>query len=137
MSLHNGIVLSADFPKEVLEFISEHIASMEQLEVLLLLSSQPDRDWTAESVFAEIQSSLPSVQQRLHEFVNKGLLVQPEPTLFRYSPRTTALGNAVRALAATYKEKRVKVIELIYRKPVDEVQSFADAFKLRKDPPHG
>jgi hypothetical protein len=110
---------------------------MEQLEVLLLLSSQPEKEWTAEAVFSEIQSSPASVAQRLQEFCDKGFLIQPSPNFFRYSPKTVALFNTVRTLAAAYKEKRVKVIELIYRKPVDDVQSFADAFKIRKDKSNG
>ena len=110
---------------------------MEQLEVLLLLSSQPDRDWSPEAVFAAIQSSHASVTHRLQNFLEEGLLIQPGPMTFRYSPKTAALAEAVRGLAAIYKEKRVKVIELIYRKPVDDVQSFADAFKFRKDNPNG
>lgn len=110
---------------------------MEQLEILLLMSSQPDRDWSAEAVFTAIQSSQTSVAKRLREFFEKGLLAQTNPPLFRYSPKTEALANAVRALATAHKEKRVKIIESIYRKPVDDVQSFADAFKLRKDKPNG
>ena len=110
---------------------------MEQLEVLLLVSSQPDREWSAEAVFSEIQSSLPSVTQRLQEFCERGLMAQPKPLVFRYSPATLTLADTVRALSAAYKEKRVKIIETIYRKPLDDVQTFADAFKLRKDNPNG
>jgi hypothetical protein len=130
-------VSEAGFPNEIVEFISEHITSMEQLEVLLLLSSHPERDWTGEAVFSQIQSSPASVTQRLQEFRDKGFFIQPSDHVFRYSPKTQSLANTVRALASAYKEKRVKVIELIYRKPVDAVQSFADAFKLRKDKPNG
>jgi hypothetical protein len=134
---HINNVLSSDIPNEVLEFISEQIASMEQLEVLLLVSSQPDREWSAEAVFSEIQSSLPSVTQRLQDFCERGLMVQPRPLVFRYSPATRDLAETIRALSAAYKEKRVKIIETIYRKPLDDVQTFADAFKLRKDNPNG
>lgn len=110
---------------------------MEQLEILLLLSSQPERDWSPEAVFTTIQSSQASVAQRLQEFLEKGFLTQTDPPLVRYAPKNQALAAAARALAVAYKQKRVKVIELIYRKPVDDVQSFADAFKLRKDKPNG
>lgn len=110
---------------------------MEQLEVLLLVSSQPDREWSPEAVFSEIQSSIPSVTKRLQEFCERGLMIQPGHLSFRYCPKTQALDNAVRALAAAYKEKRVKIIETIYRKPIDNVQSFADAFRFRKDNPNG
>lgn len=123
-------------PNEVLEFISDHIASMEQIEVLLLLSSRPEQEWTVEKVFGQIQSSPASVLVRLREFCDRGLLIEKPNQLYQYSPRNEKLAHAVRLLALTYKERRIKIIELIYRQPTDSVQSFADAFKLRKDKPN-
>ena len=126
----------SNISKEVLEFISEHIISLEQLEMLLLLSSQPAKEWTLDSVFTEIQSSQASIAHRLQEFCDKGLLVKKQNGLFQYAPRNESVAHAIHALSVAYKERRMKVIELIYRKPVDEVQSFADAFKIRKDKPN-
>jgi hypothetical protein len=129
-------VSESEISKEVLEYIAEHINSLEQLEILLLLKDQPTREWTAEAVFTVIQSSQSSVSQRLQEFGEKGLLIQRQTGLFQYAPKDESLAQTIHALSAAYKERRMKVIELIYRKPIDEVQSFADAFKLRKDKPN-
>jgi tRNA uridine 5-carbamoylmethylation protein Kti12 len=136
-TLHSFFAVDeSDISTDVLEFISEHITSMEQLEVLLALYNQPEKEWTAEAVYLEIQSSQSSVSLQLRELCNKGLLIQTSNQLFRYSPRTPTLAQTVRALAAVYKERRIKVIELIYRKQIDKVQSFADAFRIRKDKPN-
>ena len=129
-------VTETGIPNEVRDFISEHIASMEQIEVLLLLSSHPDTEWTVDAVYAQIQSSPTSIHSRLREFCDKGLAIEKSPQVFQYHPRTENVDRAVRALAATYKERRIKVIEYIYKKPADDVQSFADAFKFRKDKPN-
>jgi hypothetical protein len=37
-------------------------------------------------------------------------------------------------LAALYQERRVAVITQIYSKPVKKVQTFADAFRFRREP---
>jgi hypothetical protein len=129
-------VSDADISIEVLELISEHITSMEQLEVLLLLANNPERNWPVDAVFAEIQSSITSVIFRLRELTEKGFLNEPENLVFRYSPKSEKIHDTIRALAAVYKERRIKVIELIYRKQIDKVQSFADAFRIRKDNPN-
>ena len=39
----------------------------------------------------------------------------------------------ISALAKAYSERHVAVFTLIFSRPVDPIQSFADAFKLRKD----
>ncbi len=109
---------------------------MEQIEVLLLLSSRPETEWTVETVFAQIQSSPASILARLREFSDRGLAAEKPNQIYQYFPRSEKLANAVRLLALTYKERRIKIIELIYRQPTDSVQSFADAFKLRKDRPN-
>jgi hypothetical protein len=41
--------------------------------------------------------------------------------------------QSIERLAELYKERRVSIISLIYSKPHQQVQAFADAFKIRKD----
>jgi hypothetical protein len=125
-------VAGSEIATEVREFISEHISSLEQLEVLLLLHRSPEQEWTPEGVLSEIQSSDISIRQRLQELFTKGLLAQPRNNLYRYAPRSEKLSRAVDALALAYKERRIKVIETVYKKP-DDIQTFADAFKIRKE----
>jgi hypothetical protein len=56
---------------------------------------------------------------------------------YRYAPTQPALAESVRQLALLYGERRVSVIEQIYAKPADPLQSFADAFRIRKERPRG
>jgi hypothetical protein len=53
--------------------------------------------------------------------------------VFRYRPGTAASDNLIDQLAALYLERRVAVITQIYSKPVKKVQTFADAFRLRRE----
>lgn len=122
-------------PPPVKQLLSRHIQSVEQLEVLLLLRSQPQRAWTAAEVYEVIRSSQPSIAARLQAFTAQGFLVEENgaPPRFRFAPKDQNLQSAVDQTANAYQTWRVRVIEAIFAPEADPVQSFADAFKLRKD----
>jgi DNA-binding IclR family transcriptional regulator len=116
----------------VLSFVDRHIESLEHLEILLLLAAQ-DRSWSALEIFQKIQSSQASVEQRLQALVAAGLLTKDERGLFRFAPKDEQTRQLVKDLADAYRTRRVRIIEAIYTRKTDAVQSFADAFKFRKD----
>jgi hypothetical protein len=109
--------------------------SVEQLEALLLLHRRPDRDWTAEEVSEELRTNAQSVATRLDGLRFSGLVGPGHGAgTHRYAPRTRDLLDAVDALAEEYSVRRVSVITFIIAKPSDRIRSFADAFRLRRDP---
>ena len=122
-------------PPPVKQLLARHIQSVEQLEVLLLLRSQPQRAWTATEVFDVIRSSQSSIAARLQVFTAQGFLVEEKAatTTYRFAPQDQNLQAAVDQTASAYQMWRVRVIEAIFAPEADPVQSFADAFKLRKD----
>jgi hypothetical protein len=123
-----------DGSPEVARFIAEHIDSAEQLEILLLLQRDPDKQWTALDVSQAIYTVPASATMRLESLVAGGFVVSTggaDPR-YRYSPGTEQLRAQVEMLAAAYRADRVSVIKLIFSRPPDPVQSFADAFRLRK-----
>lgn len=124
--------MSEGSPDAVLSFVDRHIESLEHLEILLLLASQ-ERSWSATEIFQKIQSSQASVDQRLQALVAAGLLAKDEDGRFRFAPKDEATRNLVNDLAEAYRTRRVRIIEAIYTRKTDAVQSFADAFKFRKD----
>ena len=125
----------ADIPDEVRRFLAEHIDSLFQLEVLLLLQERPEVGWTAEQVDRETRIGLESVRSLLARFEQTGLLsVNQGPDLsYRYQPATAELDHVIKLVATAYKERRVKVTSFIYARPLDNIRSFAEAFRLRKD----
>jgi len=122
-------------PGTVRELLSEHIQSVEQLEVLLLLRNSPQRAWTVDEVYEVIRSSHSSIQGRLLKFVSDGFLTEEKgpPQTFRFAPRDLNLHSSVEQTATAYHGSRVRVIEAIFAPEADPAQSFADAFKLRKE----
>jgi predicted transcriptional regulator len=119
-------------PDAVLSFVDRHIESLEHLEILLLLAAE-DRSWTAAEIFQKIQSSQASVDQRLQTLVAAGLLAKDATGQFRFAPKDEEARKVVKDLAEAYKSRRVRIIEAIYTRKTDAVQTFADAFKFRKD----
>jgi len=127
--------MEGPIPESVARFITVHVRSLEQLEILLLLASQPGRAWSVDAVYDVIRSSRSSAAERLGELQLQGLLsvsAGKEPT-YRFQPQAPEIAAAVEALAQFYKERRVKIVELIYSQPTDPLQHFADAFKFKKD----
>ena len=119
-------------PPSLQSFIAAYIGSVEQLEILCLLSRSPDKWWSPKDVFHVVQSSEHSVTACLEKYVQQTLLVA-DKGLYRYAPRRLELDKAVHELSQAYSERRVAVIEMIYKRPNDTIQDFADAFRFRKE----
>ena len=123
-------------PARVTQFITDHVESVMQLEVLLLLAGQPGRAWSAADLAQQLRIDPAWVDGQLRAMTAKGLVVvvdaAPTPQ-FRYEPRTPDLARTVDELARAYADRRVTVIGLIFSNPVDKLRSFADAFRIRKD----
>jgi hypothetical protein len=127
-------VSDSGFSEELERFIKEQIRSLEQLEILLLLSSAPGKKWTEQAVYEVIKSSRASVSARLNELVSQKLLSTETATVFTFSPESETVKRLVQELAVAYKQRPVRVVELLYSRPPDAVEEFAKAFKLRKEP---
>jgi hypothetical protein len=124
-----------DIRASVLDFLEEHICSIEQLEVLLLVRATAPRLWTAEALSREIGSTVTSISQRLSDLAASGLLSVEESegvSSYHYAPATETLVRLIDTLAKTYKERRLTVINHIYGRPDSDIRSFSEAFVLKK-----
>jgi hypothetical protein len=123
------------FSKELDKFVTREVESLEQLEVLLLLSGNPHKWWTATGVYEVVKSNPASVQARLEQMWERGMLRKESTSEVRYqfAPADQSLWSIVNELRDAYKERPVKVVQAIYSKPPDSVQEFARAFRVRKE----
>ena len=101
--------------------------------MLCILSEAREKRWSVAEVFRIIQSSEKSTIHCLEALRETGLVASENPGNYRFSPRDQAMAELAVELAKTYRERRVSVIEFIYRKPTDPIQDFAEAFRLWKD----
>lgn len=120
-------------PQEVKAFIEEYIGSIEQLEILLLVHNHPEQWFTPADVSRELYIAEESAARRLQDFYARKLVVRaPDKSLYQAVAGTAPSSRTVALLATAYQERRVRVVNLIFSKPVDRVKSFADAFKFRR-----
>jgi predicted ArsR family transcriptional regulator len=132
-------VSDAVIPPRVQRFISTHIDSIEKLEVLLLLRTRAEREWTAHDVSQELRITESSATARLEDLFARKLLVSAagSPARYRYGPASPDEDKDIIALQETYSTRRVSVISFIFSKPLDKVRGFADAFRLKRDKDDG
>ncbi|MGH7662645.1 MAG: hypothetical protein ACRENA_17220 [Vulcanimicrobiaceae bacterium] len=115
-------------------FIAYCIDSVEQVEVLLLLSATRDRSWTMDDISAHLRSSVRSVGLRLGSLVAHGL-IKRDGMAFRYDA-SHADDRLVQRLAEVYQERRPAVIDRIFSLR-DPMRTFADAFRLKEQQTDG
>lgn len=121
-------------PDGVQRFIADHIESAEQLDALMQVYLQRERDWTAEAVSQAIYTVPQSAARTLARLAELGFLSVsggPHAPVYRYAPAGPEADRRVEELAETYRTQRVAVVKHVFASRVDPVRSFADAFRLR------
>jgi hypothetical protein len=124
--------MSDQIPSQVESFVREWIGSIAELELLLLLAQAPEKSWTVDAAARELYVTPASVETVFAQMTSRGLLSHGAEG-YRFSPRTPELVGTVDALKELYATRRLKVMEMIYAGPTEKFQSFADAFRLRKN----
>jgi hypothetical protein len=127
--------MPSDLPDDLRRFIAEHLGSIVQLELLLLLAEDPGKSWSAEEAAKALYVAPEAAHGFLEAMRAKGLCQDDAAAKgrYRFAPAKPEHEQLTRDLAAFYKERRLTIINLIYSSPVQKLQSFADAFRLRKD----
>lgn len=125
-----------ELPDEVRQFIVRSISSVTQLETLLLLRDNREREWTVDEISRTLCATARGMTDQLNALVAEGLVCTTNSPESQYRYRPTAgerLDALVAQLAELYQQRRVAVISLIYSEPLNKARSFADAFRIRKD----
>ena len=110
-----------------------YISSVELLEILLLVSTARDKVWSVDEVHHGIQSSYDSVARNLAALADVGFIKPEGDRRYVFHPRTEELAEGVRKLAMAYRERRVRVIELVYAPSPSAASLFSKAFDFRKE----
>jgi DNA-binding IclR family transcriptional regulator len=123
-----------DIPAKVHNLISEHIRSIAQLELLLMLRREPERKWSVEEVAKALYTAVSMTEPLLETLRSSGFVAATgeTPERYQYAPRSAEMGQAVADLDGLYQERRVTIINLIYSAPTEKLRNFADAFRIRR-----
>jgi hypothetical protein len=127
-------------PPEIARFLTAHIGSVEELELLLLLHRGRERAWTAEEAARALYANPQSIARRLAKLHRSGLVASADApgasgasaasAAFRFAPADPELSTLVDRLDDVYRERRVAVITLLASQPLENIRAFADAFRL-------
>lgn len=111
-------------------FVNKYITSVEQIEVLLILFANPDREWSIHEISAILRSSPLSITSRLEALEQSGL-ARGDGEGYRYAS-SGGSHEMVEMLQDEYGARRFSVIELVFSRP-DAARSFADAFRFKDE----
>ena len=117
---------------EAKQLIARSIHSIEQLEVFLLLGTNAKQRYSPAEAFRIVKTNERSLARCLELFVRDGMATAQADGHFQFAADPKLLGIAAE-LAQAYRERYVAVIGLIYNKPDQQMRSFANAFRFRKE----
>jgi hypothetical protein len=127
----------AAFSDDFCRFLRSAVPSVDAAELLLLLQREGQRWWTIEEAIGAL---LPGVSLSEADaarycgiFQQQGLIALGEDKRLRYGPAFSQLDAHVRTLAQAYSERPVTLIRVIYALRDSKIQSFAEAFKLKRN----
>lgn len=125
----------ADFTDEFCRFIQAAIPSVEAAELLIHLAGRPDTALAPAAAVAGLPKGVPLTELQaaahLEGFAARGLVARNGGE-YRYAPATNELRTHAEMLAQAYNQRPVTLIRIIYALRDTKIQSFAEAFRLRK-----
>ena len=120
---------------EVRRLVASHLASMDHVEVLILLYRSAPAALPLGEIVSRTARPLPLIENALRDLTTGGLVADKSQTdserLFAYEPQSDSLRGVVDELVAMYNERPVTLVRAIYDRPAQPVISFADAFRIR------
>lgn len=124
------------FSEEFFAFIQSAVPSVAAAELLLLIHKEPARWWTVEAVSRALPPDVnldnSAIAACLDALRSRGLIEFDSEKRARYHAASEPLAAHVGILAQAYNERPVTLIRMIYALRDSKIQSFANAFKLRK-----
>jgi hypothetical protein len=99
------------------------------------MRQDPQRQWGCAELSRLLYITPDMCGGLVKDLVQRGFvkLVPDTENLFQYQPDNPDTDRLIGDLAAIYQERRVAVITLIHSRPQKKVQTFADAFRLRRE----
>jgi hypothetical protein len=128
--------VSVNIPERVRRLVHEHLPSMEHVELLLLLVNASDQSFLPSDAARELQVESDVTARRLADLAGARLAAREGPAgmeRFRYAPGDLDVRQAVEQLVEAYRTRPVSLIRVVYERPPESAQHFADAFRLRKE----
>ncbi len=120
-----------ELSENVKRFIFEFVDSVEFLDVLLMLNSDPRKSWNAETLSRELSTNPTSTERRLITLKNLGLAEERFSTAseYNYVSQGHEWDQVVKDLAVLNTTKRHQILQLIFS-PLKQARVISDGFRL-------
>jgi hypothetical protein len=105
--------VSERLPRAVRALIRDHVHSVGELDLLMLLHAQSDRIWTAEDVSATLGAPVAWAATQLQRLEAAGLLVGDDNG-WRSRPQPAAQRDALDALDALHRTRRRDLVRYVF-----------------------
>jgi hypothetical protein len=119
--------------RELVDLLRGSIRSVWNLELLLFMARNAQRGWRADDLVRELRASDFIVSEGLQTLQTAGLASPAGEGTHRYLPASGDLDRLVQQLERQYRERPQSVTRAIFSAPNDKLQTFADAFRLKRD----
>jgi hypothetical protein len=123
-------------PEMVQQFIAKYIHSLDELEILLLLQDNPQKEWAPSAIARLLGLDLNLTKLRLRRLETLELVAGQhlnEERFYRYDLSSPEEIAALGQLAKLYSTHRVNIITLIFTQPLDRIQTFAEGHRSRNN----
>lgn len=124
---------NAGIPREVKDFLSKNITSIEQLEILLLVFRNTAKTWQLAEIAQTLGIQADATENCLQMLSERGLVQKHASAMQYQATADDELYRRIVAVAKTYSERRITMINFIFSRHLDRIRAFADSFKLKKD----
>ena len=122
-------------PPTVAAFVSAHVRTLDELQLLMAIVQSPDRWWDAETAARELGMPVAEARAALDHFGAHNLLdIKISGNLrYQFSPGTAELREAANAAAEAYRRWPLDVAKVVAPTAPRSITDFADAFRIRRD----
>lgn len=124
-----------ELPSLVMEFVADHLRSLDELQLLMTSMEAADRWWDADTASRELGITRTAARRALDHLAAHNLfdIRVTGDVRYQFRPGTAELYDAALACADAYRANPVAVINLVTAAPRRSVRDFADAFRIRQD----
>lgn len=118
-------------PDDVRRLLSRHFASLSELELFNVLVRE-QRSWRAAEVARRMVINVDHAQLMLQALA-KTPLVREESGAYEFAPKRAKDREAAERIPSLYETYRLRIMDIVLSRPSDQIQDFADAFRVRAD----
>jgi hypothetical protein len=126
----------ADIPERIERFVYRNVHSVHELEILLLMNDGAGKEWVTHEISERLQIDHGVVEAVIKSLETNKLVVCRDMSgerLYRIDSGNTPTLATLEELSKWYATHRVRILTMIYGKPLNNIQTFADTFRFREN----